>query len=76
MLEKIEIARQIRHFFLNRKNKWVSEKELRGKNRLWQIVFNELIKQGFIEVKKTMLFDNYRWKENWKQEESDLDYIH
>ena len=74
-LQKIAIAAEIREFFLTRGNKWATEKEMRGRNRLWQRVFNELIKEGFIEVKKQLPFDKFRWKENWKEEEKKVDYI-
>lgn len=74
-LQKLAIANEIRKFFLSQGNKWVKERELRGRNRLWQRVFNELIKDGFIEIKKELPSDKYRWRENWKEEEKKPDYI-
>jgi hypothetical protein len=69
------LAAEIRKFFLTNGNRWISEKEMRGRNRLWQVVFNDLIKQGFIEVKKELPFDKFKWKENWKEEEKKVDYV-
>ena len=74
-LQKLAIANEIRKFFLTKGNKWITEKEMRGRNRLWQRVFNALIKQGFIEVKKELPFDKFRWKENWKEEKIKPDYV-
>jgi len=63
-IHKIHIAQEIRTLFLTKwAGKWISEKEMRGKNRLWQQVFSELVQQGFIEKKKGMPFDLFKWKE-------------
>ncbi len=60
---KIDYAHAIMHDFkYHYKDRWVSTKELMQKDRLWQKTFNDLIKQGFIERKKTAQGYSYRWK--------------
>ena len=74
-LQKLTIAKEIRKFFMTKGNRWITEKELRGRNRLWQRVFNDLVQDGFIEVKRQLPTDQYRWKENWKEENKKVDYV-
>jgi methionyl-tRNA synthetase len=61
--KKIDYAHAIMQDFRYRyKDRWVSTKELMQKDRLWQKTFNDLIKQGFIERKKTHQGYSYRWR--------------
>ena len=60
--ERVKLAHEIQHSFIhNYKNNWVSEKELKYHDRLHNQVFNELVKRGFIERKKTYYGYTYRW---------------
>ena len=60
--EKVRLAHEIQHFFMyNYKDGWVSEKQLKYHNRKHNAVFNELVKRGFIERKKTEQGYRYRW---------------
>ena len=63
-VEKRHIADQIRVLFLTKwADKWVTEKELRQLNRLWAQVFQELVKQDYIEKKRDGTITRYKWKE-------------
>ena len=63
-IEKRHIVDQIRILFLTQwANKWIPESELRQQNRLWSQVFQELVKQNYIEKKKDGLVIRYKWKE-------------
>jgi hypothetical protein len=63
-VEKRHIADQIRFLFMTKwANKWVPEAELRQYNRLWSQVFQELVKQDYIEKKKEGLYIRYKWNE-------------
>ncbi|MFH1848550.1 MAG: hypothetical protein ABH879_00010 [archaeon] len=60
--KKVDYAHAImQQFKFQYKDRWVSEKELRQKDRLWTKTFSELVKQGFIEKKKSFLGNQYRW---------------
>jgi hypothetical protein len=61
--EKIELAHEIKNFFThNYKNEWVSEKQLKYHSRTHNQVFNDLVRRGFIERKKTFFGYSYKWK--------------
>jgi hypothetical protein len=61
--EKVQLAHEIQQYFMhNYKNSWVGEKQLKYHNRKHNQVFNELVKRGFIERKKTESGYQYRWK--------------
>jgi hypothetical protein len=63
-IEKRHIADQIRVLFLTTwAGKWVAENKLRQQNRLWSQVFQELVKQNFIEKKQDGITTKYKWKE-------------
>ena len=62
--QKIFLSGQIRKLFLTKwAGQWVAERELKGQNRLWQRVFNDLVKQGFIEKNKDGVLNRYKWVE-------------
>lgn len=59
---KVQIAHQIMHFFqYKHKGMWVNEKELMKKDRLYEQVFNDLVKKGFILKKKKDVMYQYKW---------------
>lgn len=61
--EKAKLAHEIQQFFMyNYSDRWVSEKEMKNHGRAHNQVFNELVRQGFIERKKTLEGYSYRWK--------------
>jgi hypothetical protein len=61
--ERVKLAHEILTFFrTNYKNSWVSEKELKYHTRMHNQVFNELVRRGFIERKKTPYGYSYKWK--------------
>ena len=61
--ERIKLAHEIQQFFRYKyKGTWVSEKELKYHNRMHNQVFNELVRKGFIERKKTHFGYKYKWK--------------
>ncbi len=61
--ERIKLAHEIQQFFLyNYQQKWVKEQALKNHSRIHNQVFNELVKRGFIEKKKTVSGYSYRWK--------------
>ncbi|HII72426.1 TPA: hypothetical protein HA265_06750 [Candidatus Woesearchaeota archaeon] len=61
--KKMELAHQIQQSFLyNFGNRWVGEKELKYQSREHNQVFNELVRRGFIERKKTWNGYSYKWK--------------
>lgn len=61
--EEINIAHAILHSFQYQyRDRWVSQKELLGRSRIWNKVFNNLIKEGLIEKKKSVSGMKYRWK--------------
>jgi len=61
--ERIDIAWGIKHMLTTHyKDRWVSDKELLGRNRLWNQVFNDMVKQGLIEKKKGFPGYKYKWK--------------
>jgi len=61
--EKVQLAHEIQNFFKYnyKKEGWVSEQELKNHSRAHNQVFNELVKRGFIERKKTACGYSYRW---------------
>jgi hypothetical protein len=61
--ERVKLAHEIQQFFMYKmkKNNWVSEKELKYHSRMHNQVFNELVKRGLIERKKTHFGYKYRW---------------
>ncbi|MEM4267512.1 MAG: hypothetical protein QXK37_01640 [Candidatus Woesearchaeota archaeon] len=61
--KKIDYAHAIMHMFqYNYKDQWVPQAALIGRDRLWTQTFNELVKKGIIERKKTFFGYQYRWK--------------
>jgi hypothetical protein len=63
-IEKRHIADSIRFLFLTKwRGKWIAESELRQQNRLWSQVFQELVKQDFIDKKQEGITTKYKWKE-------------
>ncbi len=61
--EKMNIAWGIKHLFTTQyKNRWIPDKEILGQSRLWTQVFNNMVKQGFIERKKGFPGYKYKWK--------------
>ncbi|MBW2964615.1 hypothetical protein KY363_04090 [Candidatus Woesearchaeota archaeon] len=60
--DRVKLAHEIQQFFQYRMGgRWVSEKELKNHSRLHNQIFNELVKRGFIERKKTYFGYSYRW---------------
>lgn len=60
---KVKLAHEIQQFFMyTYGNNWVSEKELKNHSREHNQVFNELVRRGFIERKKTIQGYSYKWK--------------
>ncbi|MBU2561883.1 MAG: hypothetical protein KKD17_06300 [Nanoarchaeota archaeon] len=62
--ERVKLAHEIQQFLLYnaKKDNWVSEKELKYHSRMHNQVFNDLVKRGLIERKKTPLGYKYKWK--------------
>ena len=61
-LKKLECAHEIQHLFrYHYKSEWVSQSFINQHDRLWIQAFNDLVKQGFIERKKTVNGYVYRW---------------
>jgi hypothetical protein len=61
--EKLDYAHAIMQMFrYNYENDWVPEAAISQRSRLWNQAFNELVKQGMIERKKTFFGYQYRWK--------------
>ena len=61
-LSKLDRAHEIQHLFrYHYKNDWVSQAFINSHDRLWVQAFNNLVKQGFIERKKTIDGYVYRW---------------
>lgn len=60
--KKLNYAHEIQHLFrYHYKNDWVDQSFINQHDRLWIQTFNDLVKQGFIERKKTVDGYNYRW---------------
>ncbi|MBD3163596.1 hypothetical protein GF323_00155 [Candidatus Woesearchaeota archaeon] len=60
---KINYAHEIQQIFRYRyRNEWVSHSFINQHDRLWIQAFNSLVRQGFIERKKTINGHKYRWK--------------
>ncbi len=60
--EDVQTAHAIMHMFqYNFKDQWVPQKAIHQKSRLWTRVFNDLVKNGLIERKKTFRGYRYRW---------------
>ncbi|NQU78518.1 hypothetical protein HQ545_01990 [Candidatus Woesearchaeota archaeon] len=60
--EKVKLAHQILNTFkYNYNRRWVGEKELKYQSRMHNQVFNELVRRGFIEKRKTFYGYQYRW---------------
>lgn len=53
-----EIMYLFRYFY---KNEWMPGNIFNGKSRIWVKVFNDLVKKGFIERKKTEFGYQYKW---------------
>lgn len=61
--EKLDYAHAIMQMFrYNYGNTWAPEAFILGRGRLWTQVFNDLVKQGIIERRKTFHGYQYRWK--------------
>jgi hypothetical protein len=59
---RLDYAHEIQHIFrYHYKNDWVSQSFINQHNRLWIQTFNDLVKQGFIEKKKSQTGYVYRW---------------
>ena len=59
-----EIMHMFKYFY---KDEWAPDNIFNGKTRIWIHVFNELVKQGFIERKKFPRGYKYKWKAQWPQ---------
>ncbi len=60
--EKVKLAHEIQQLFrYTYGDQWVPEKVMKNQSRIHNQVFNELVKQGFIERKKTWNGYSYRW---------------
>jgi hypothetical protein len=61
--QETEYAHAIMHMFrYNYGNAWAPEAFILGRDRVWNKVFNDLLKQGLIERRKTFHGYQYRWK--------------
>jgi hypothetical protein len=61
--EEVDIAHGIMHMFQYQyRERWVEEQALFGNSRLWTKVFNDLVRKGFIERKRTFSGYRYKWK--------------
>ncbi len=59
---KLDLAHEIQQLFsYNYSMKWADQSFINQHSRLWILVFNDLVKQGFIEKKKAHQGYNYRW---------------
>jgi hypothetical protein len=60
--KKIDIAHEIQILFMYQyKDKDVDQKFINSHSRQWIAVFNDLIKKGFIERRKTQTGYRYKW---------------
>ncbi len=60
--EEINTAHGIMQMFkYSYRNRWVPQKTIFRQDRTWIKVFNDLVKKGFIERKKTFSGYQYRW---------------
>jgi hypothetical protein len=70
--EKANLAHEIQQFFMyNYSNRWVPEKELKYHSRAHNQVFNELVRQRFIERKRSQSGYTYKWKAPFPQESAE-----
>ena len=66
--QKIDYAHEIQQIFrYHYHNEWVSQSFINRHNRLWIQAFNDLVKQGFIEKKKTVNGHSYRWSAKYPE---------
>jgi hypothetical protein len=60
--QKLDYAHNIQQLFrYHYNNEWVSQNFINQHDRLWVQTFNDLVKQDFIERKKTTNGYVYRW---------------
>ena len=60
--QKLDLAHEIQQLFRYQyKDQWCSQAFINTHSRIWIQVFNLLLKEGFIEKKKTLQGNNYRW---------------
>ncbi len=60
--EEVQTAHAIMHMFrYSYRDRWVPQKSINQKDRLWTKVFNDLVKKGLIERKRTLSGYSYRW---------------
>lgn len=60
--EEVRIAHAIMGMFrYTYKDRWVPQRCFYQRSRLWTKVFNDLVKKGFIQRKKTVSGYQYRW---------------
>ncbi|MFC1753908.1 hypothetical protein ACFL96_11055 [Thermoproteota archaeon] len=60
--EKARKAHEILHEFrYNFREQWVDQAWINKHDRLWILAFNQLVKQGLIEKKRTRGEYKYRW---------------
>ncbi|MFH1064492.1 MAG: hypothetical protein V1729_05405 [Candidatus Woesearchaeota archaeon] len=61
--DRVKLAHEIQQFFMYKyQNNWVSEQELKNHSRAHNQIFNDLVKRGLIERKKTHFGYKYKWK--------------
>jgi len=65
--KRLAIAEIMHIFRFSYKDEWAPGHIFDGKSRVWVAVFNNLIKQGFIERKKFENGHKYRWKASWPE---------
>ena len=59
--KELAIAEIMHMFRFTYRDEWAPGHIFDGKNRTWVAAFNDLVKQGFIERKKSDNGYNYRW---------------
>ena len=64
----MDFYHEIQQIFRYRyKNEWVSQSFINSHDRLWIQAFNDLVKQKFIDKKKTATGYNYRWSSSFPE---------
>ena len=60
---KLDAMHHIKHLFQYQyKEQWVDSSFVNKHSRIWVQAFNDLVKEGFIENKKSARGHRYRWK--------------
>ena len=60
--KKLNYAHEIQQIFrYHYKDDWVDQSFINQHDRLWIQTFNDLVKQGMIQKKKTPRGNKYRW---------------